>query len=41
MKQLLSPRRILIRTVIIVIALLAACLACNIFAYRFLPLPNG
>jgi hypothetical protein len=41
MKQPLNPRRILIRTIIIVIALLAACLICNILAYRYLPFPNG
>jgi hypothetical protein len=41
MNQPLNPRRILIRTAIIVFALLMACLACNILAYRYLPFPNG
>jgi hypothetical protein len=41
MKQPLNPRRIFIRTAVIVLFLLVACFACNLLAYRYLPFPNG
>jgi hypothetical protein len=41
MKNSLDPRRILIRTVVIVLVLLVACLVCNILGRMYLPVPAG
>ena len=37
----LNPRRILIRTVVIVVVLLLACLVCNVVGRMILPVPAG
>jgi hypothetical protein len=41
MKNPINPRRILIRTVVIVVVLLFVCLVCNIFGQMVLPFPAG
>jgi hypothetical protein len=40
MKTPLNPRRILIRTALILVLLLLACLVCNTLGQLYLPFPN-
>jgi hypothetical protein len=41
MKKAVNPRRILIRTAVIVVVLLLACFVCNLLGRMVLPIPAG